>query len=117
MKWNKYQCMLATGVVTMIMAIPAIFVMSDAVAARAEREKPGPEKVFGRIQYVTAFADVKVKVVRSFGDLRVQVVKSFADSPGEWEIVESFPDFKVEIVEAFEDFTIEYVNAFPGVRE
>jgi len=100
-----------------LISIPAIFVTSKANAARASRGKPDPKAVYGRIQYVTAFPDVKVKVVRSFADLRVQVVKAFANSPGEWEIVDSFPDFKVEVVESFEDFTIEYVNAFPGVRD
>lgn len=39
---------------------------------------------------------------------------SFADECGEWEIVDSFPDFTVEIVDAFEDFEIEY-SAFPGI--
>lgn len=82
-----------------------------------KRGKIDPAKVFGRIQYVTKFADVKVKVVESFGDVRVQLVSSFADSAGKWEIVDSMADFKVEIVDSFEDFTIQYVDAFPGVRE
>ncbi len=85
-----------------------------APVSSAKDAKPGPAQVYGKIKYVTAFPDVKVRVVESFGDLKVQVVKAFADSPGEWEIVDNFEDFKVEIVTAFEDFTIEYVDAFPG---
>ena len=85
--------------------------------AEARKEKPTPETVFGKIQYVTSFPDVKVRVVKAFGDLRVKEVKAIANSAGEWEIVESFPDFKVEIVTAFEDFTIEYVDAFPGPKK
>ncbi len=86
------------------------------VRAEAAKEKPTPEMVYGKIQYVTSFPDVKVRVVQSFGDLRVKEVTSNAKSAGEWEIVESLPDFKVEIVTAFEDFTIEYVDAFPGPK-
>lgn len=39
---------------------------------------------------------------------------AFADSPGQWQIVDSFPDYKVQIVDSFPDFTIKYVDAFPG---
>ena len=85
--------------------------------AEAGKDKPTPEMVYGKIQYVTSFPDVKVRVVKAFGDLRVKEVKTIANSAGEWEIVESFPDFKVEIVTAFEDFTIEYVDAFPGPKK
>jgi len=117
MKKSRIAYIFIAVAVVIIISGATIFATSDAKAARAGREKPGPGVVYGRIQYVTAFPDVKVKVVRSFADLRVQVVKAFADSPGEWEVVDSFPDFKVEVVESFEDFTIEYVNAFPGVRD
>ena len=62
------------------------------------------------------FSDYKVKVVHSFPDLKVKQVNAFADSPGEWKIVNSFPDYKVQIVDSFPDFTIQYVDAFPGVN-
>lgn len=68
--------------------------------------------LFGRVEYVTAFADVQVSE-SPFPDLRVRE-GSFPDSCGEWEIVEAFPDFTVEIVTAFEDFSIEY-SSFPGI--
>ena len=41
-------------------------------------------------------------------------VNSFADSCGKWQIVDSFPDFKVKFVESFPDIEIKYVNSFPG---
>jgi hypothetical protein len=69
-------------------------------------------QLFGRVEYVTAFADVQVRE-SAFPDLRVRE-GSFPDSCGEWEIVEAFPDFTVEIVTAFEDFSIEY-SSFPGI--
>ena len=68
--------------------------------------------LFGRVQYVTNFADITVRET-PFPDLRVRE-GSFADSCGEWEIVDSFPDFTVEVVTSFEDFGIEY-SAFPGI--
>jgi len=55
-----------------------------------------------------------VQVVSSFADLHVQKVTSFPDQPGKWEVVESFPDYKIQIVESFPDFTIKYVESFPG---
>lgn len=68
--------------------------------------------LFGRVQYVTSFADMTVRET-PFPDLNVRE-GSFADSCGEWEIVTSFPDFTVEIVTSFEDFGIEY-SSFPGI--
>jgi hypothetical protein len=68
--------------------------------------------LFGRVQYVTNFADITVSET-PFPDLRVRE-GSFADTCGEWEIVDNFPDFTVEIVTSFEDFGIEY-SAFPGI--
>ena len=76
--------------------------------------KPEKCKLFGKIQFVSAHADVKVEVVEAFADIKVKKVTAFADDPGEWEIVEHFPDYKVEVVSAFGDYKIEYVDAFPG---
>ena len=70
----------------------------------------------GKVKVVTAFADFKVKIVESFPDLDVQVVSSFPDKCGQWQFVESFPDFTIQFVDAFPDFKIKYVNAFPGVH-
>ena len=47
-------------------------------------------------------------------DLRVQIVTSFPDKPGEWQLVDSFPDYKIEMVNSFPDFKIEFVTSFPG---
>ena len=55
-----------------------------------------------------------MKVVDSFADLHVQVVESFPDKPGRWQMVESFPDYKIQFVDSFPDFTIRYVDNFPG---
>jgi len=73
-------------------------------------------KLYGRIQVVKAFPDVKVQVVESFPDLKVQVVKAFPDGCGKWQMVESFPDLKVQVVDSFPDVKVQYVSAFPGIR-
>ncbi len=75
-----------------------------------------PEKcqLYGRIQIVDSFPDVKVQEVNAFADLRVQWVDAFADGPGRWQEVNSFPDYRVQLVDAFPDYRVEFVNAFPG---
>lgn len=72
-------------------------------------------KLYGKIQIVTSFPDVKVQEVTSFPDLKVQKVSSFPDSCGKWQIVTSFPDTKVQIVSSFPDVKVQYVSSFPGV--
>jgi hypothetical protein len=72
--------------------------------------------IYGRIQFVNAFPDYKVKVVTALPDLRVKRVNALPNRPGEWQIVDAHPDFKIQIVDAFPDFTIQWVDAFPGVR-
>jgi len=68
----------------------------------------------GRIQFVTAFADVDVQFVDAFPDLRVQFVDAFPDRPGRWQVVQAFPDYKVRVVEHFPDLKVKVVTAFPG---
>jgi hypothetical protein len=73
------------------------------------------KKIFGKIQEVTAFPDVKVQVVTAFPDVKVQRVTAFPDKCGKWQMVTAFPDTKVQFVTAFPDVKIQYVDAFPGV--
>ena len=73
------------------------------------------KNLWGKVQIVDSFPDIKVQVVSSFPDLKVQKVKSFPDSCGKWQIVRAFPDIKVQIVKAFPDIKVEYVSSFPGV--
>ncbi len=70
--------------------------------------------IHGRVQWVKAFPDYKVKVVDAFPDLKVQIVTTFPDASGKWQIVDAFPDYKIQRVDAFPDFTIKFVDAFPG---
>jgi hypothetical protein len=72
-------------------------------------------KLFGKIQVVKAFPDLKVQIVTAFPDLKVQKVDAFPDKCGQWKMVDAFPDLKIQFVDAFPDLKIQYVNAFPGV--
>jgi hypothetical protein len=72
------------------------------------------KKMYGKVQFVKSFPDVKVQVVTSFPDLKVKMVNAFPDKCGMWQEVTSFPDVKVQIVDAFPDVKIQYVDAFPG---
>jgi hypothetical protein len=73
------------------------------------------KKLYGKVQIVTAFPDIKVQVVTAFPDLKVHMVDAFPDSCGKWKSVTAFPDLKVQFVDAFPDVKIQYVDAFPGV--
>ena len=75
-----------------------------------------PEKcaIFGKIQIVDHFPDVKIQKVDAFPDIKVEWVEHFPDSPGKWQKVDHFPDFKVQFVDHFPDYKIEEVTAFPG---
>jgi hypothetical protein len=88
--------------------------LSHVGGANIAPAKPHVKKIFGRIQYVTAFPDYKVEVVSALEDLRVQEVTALANSAGKWQIVTALPDFKIQKVTAFADFKISFVNALPG---
>ena len=75
---------------------------------------PSKCSLYGKIQFVDSFPDVKVQVVTSFPDIKVQKVSSFPDSAGKWQVVDSFPDYKVQVVTSFPDYKIQYVDSFPG---
>lgn len=72
-------------------------------------------KLYGRVQVVKSFPDIKVQVVNSFPDLKVESVQSFPEHCGQWEFVESFPDFKILYVDSFPDLKIQFVDSFPGI--
>lgn len=69
----------------------------------------------GKVKVVESFPDVRIKAVASFPDLKVKKVSSFADRCGEWQFVESFPDFTVQYVDSFPDVEIAFVESFPGL--
>lgn len=52
--------------------------------------------LYGKVQFVDVFPDIKIQMVDTLGDIKVKFVDAFADSCGEWQIVDVFPDFKVQ---------------------
>ena len=72
-------------------------------------------RLAGKVKVVTSFPNIKVQIVNSFPDLKIKPVESFPKEVGEWQFVESFPDFTVQFVESFPDIKIQFVNSFPGV--
>lgn len=94
------------------------FVISTATAradAIAEDCTFNGFPLYGDVQVVESFPDLKVQIVDNFPDLKVQVVESFPDDCGQWKFVESFPDVKIQFVDSFPDIKIQYVDSFPGV--
>jgi len=71
--------------------------------------------LYGKVEVVTSFPDLKVKKVDSFPDLNVQWVTSFPDNCGQWEEVTAFPDFTIQYVDSFPDLEVKEVDSFPGI--
>jgi hypothetical protein len=70
--------------------------------------------LYGDVQIVDSFPDVRVQIVDSFPDLRVKLVESFPEGCGQWRLVDSFPNFKIQYVDSFPDLKIQVVDSFPG---
>lgn len=70
--------------------------------------------LYGDIEVVESFPDIKVQIVDSFPDLKVEIVESFPDDCGQWRYVESFPDVKIQFVDSFPDIKVLVVTSFPG---
>lgn len=71
--------------------------------------------LYGKVQVVDNFADIKIKVVGSLADLKVKKVRNFPEACGEWEFVDAFPDLTVEFVDVFPDITVKFTDSFPGI--
>ena len=72
--------------------------------------------LYGDIQVVESFPDIKVQIVESFADLHVETVTSFPNDCGKWKFVKSFPDVKIQYVSSFPDIKIKKVTSFPGMQ-
>ena len=72
-------------------------------------------RLWGEIQFVISFSDIKIQYEESFPDTKVKFVASFPDKCGLWQITESFPDIKVQIVASFSDIKVKVVESFPWV--
>jgi hypothetical protein len=59
------------------------------------------KKLYGKVQIVDYFPDIKVQIVDYFPDLKVQKVDYFPSSCGKWQFVDYFPDLKIQFVDYF----------------
>jgi hypothetical protein len=73
------------------------------------------KKLYGKVQIVEYFPDIKVQIVDYFPDLKVQKVDYFPTSCGKWQFVDYFPDIKIQFVDYFPDIKIQFVDYFPGL--
>ncbi|MFT3710940.1 MAG: hypothetical protein QM817_25215 [Archangium sp.] len=74
------------------------------------------KKLYGKIEFVDSFPDLKIREVTALADLKVEMVSSLPSRCGEWQEVTSLPTLRVKKVTAFEDLEVEFVTAFPGFR-
>ncbi len=88
---------------SIIAGAAGILLLTSGVSAGAELTgcKWNGIELWGDVEVVESFPDIKVQIVSSFPDLNVEKVSSFPDACGKWKIVESFPDFKVKFVDSF----------------
>jgi hypothetical protein len=85
-----------------------------ALGIRGGQKEVDFSKMHGRIQFVEEFADYDVKAVENSPDLRVQIVENLPEAAGQWQVVDSSPDYRIQLVDFAPDFTIQYVNSRPG---
>lgn len=114
-----------------VLIIALLALMALPMMAQSGDKKPGINKdnctyvtkdgktfnLYGKVQIVNSFPDIKVQIVDAFEDLDVKLVEAFPDQCGKVKIVESFPDVKVQIVNSFPDIKVKIVDAFPGVKK
>jgi len=110
--------------------IAMLALMALPMMAQSNDKKPGINKenctyvnkdgkvfnLYGKVQIVNSFPDIKVQIVDAFEDLDVKIVDAFPDQCGKVKLVESFPDVKVQIVSSFPDIKVKIVDSFPGVK-
>jgi len=105
---------LTIAITTVLLHVGGAAMANDAIDKKACTFKG--KKLYGKIQIVQSFPDIKVQEVTSFPDLKVEKVTAFPDKCGKWQLVNSFPDTKVQIVTSFPDVKVQYVTSFPGLR-
>jgi hypothetical protein len=72
--------------------------------------------LWGKVEIVEHFADIKVEIVDHFSDYDIKFVDHFPDKCGKWQPVEHFGDFTVKFVDNFGDIKISIVEHFPGIH-
>lgn len=98
--------------------MPIILLISAISSGQSKKDNENCHyrgyRLYGKIQIVDHFPDLKVQIVASFPDLKVKTVDYNPSQCGEWRMVDKFPDLKIQIVNSFPDLKIQFVQTFPG---
>jgi hypothetical protein len=70
-------------------------------------------KLWGKVKFVDACADITVKIVDALPDYEVKIVEYTPDQCGQWQIVDACADITVKIVDACADISVRYVKYTP----
>lgn len=114
-----------------VLIIALFLFMALPMMAQSGDKKPGINKenctyvtkdgktfnLYGKVQIVEHFPDIKVQIVDAFEELDVKIVDAFPDQCGKVKLVEHFPDVKIQIVNSFPDIKVKIVDDFPGVKK
>lgn len=73
------------------------------------------KKLYGRIQFVDTFPDIRIRIVTSKPNLRVVKKQSNAIQCGEWQIVNFAPSIRIMIDQKHGEIDVQYVDFSPGV--
>ena len=112
-RWFKFLLL------SLLSAAIALVVLANPVRAQLNPSscRYRGTQLYGKVEIVEAFPDLKVQVVNSMPDLDVKFVENFPDECGEWQVSKIFPDLRVQFVNIFPDLKIRIVNSSPGIPQ
>jgi hypothetical protein len=71
--------------------------------------------LYGDIQIVESYPDLRVQIVNSYPDMKIQIVSSYPTECGLVKIVDSYPILRVQIVDSNPDLKVQIVDHYPGI--
>lgn len=98
--------------ILLIFLCTALFVYAEDISSDCTYQGIA---LHGRVKIVNTNADFTVKIVNFEPSLRVKRVKAAPTACGEWQFVDTAPDFTIKFVDFMADFTIQYVEFLPGL--
>ena len=71
-------------------------------------------KLYGKIQFVENWGDIKIQIVENCPDMKIKFVDNWADGCGKFQVVDNWPELKVQIVNNWGDIKVKIVENWPG---
>jgi hypothetical protein len=96
-------------ILLLLIALPIVASQNEPIKDCKCKEK----KLYGRVKFVDAAEDFRVKIVTGGEHLKVRKINYTALYCGEWRIVDGCEDFRVKIVTGGEDFRVRFVDYTP----